>query len=118
MTIKEKARLQRGYKNFLRRLYSKQVKKTRARIICEENARANNKYGKHVSIELLLTKSLSSSVIYLLECENSELNKALISHPLKTIFQHKACTDKLYADSFYKVQKNSHSSFEVICCRS
>ena len=39
------------------------------------------------------------------------------SHPLKTIFQHKACTDKLYADSFYKVQKNSHSSFEVICCR-
>ncbi len=42
----------------------------------------------------------------------------LYSHPLKTIFQHKACTNKLYADSFYKVQKNSHSSFEVICCRS
>ena len=42
----------------------------------------------------------------------------ITSHPLKTIFQHKACTDKLYADSFYKVQKNSHSSFEVICCRS
>ena len=42
----------------------------------------------------------------------------LISHPLKTIFQHKAYTDKLYADSFYKVQKNSHSSFDVICCRS
>ena len=41
----------------------------------------------------------------------------LYSHPLKTIFQHKACTDKLYADSFYKVQKNSYSSFEVICCR-
>ena len=41
----------------------------------------------------------------------------LYSHPLKTIFQHKACTNKLYADSFYKVQKNSHSSFEVICCR-
>ena len=40
------------------------------------------------------------------------------SRSLKTIFQHKACTDKLYADSFYKVQKNSHSSFEVICCRS
>ena len=39
------------------------------------------------------------------------------SHSLKTIFQHKACTNKLYADSFYKVQKNSHSSFEVICCR-
>ena len=42
----------------------------------------------------------------------------LISPPLKTIFQHKACIDKLYADSFCKVQKNSHSSFEVICCRS
>ena len=40
------------------------------------------------------------------------------SRSLKTIFQHKACTVKLYADSFYKVQKNSHSSFEVICCRS
>ena len=44
--------------------------------------------------------------------------ETLCSHPLKTIFQHKACTNKLYADSFYKVQKNSHSSFEVICCRS
>ena len=42
----------------------------------------------------------------------------LYSRSLKTIFQHKACTVKLYADSFYKVQKNSHSSFEVICCRS
>ena len=42
----------------------------------------------------------------------------LTSRSLKTIFQHKACTVKLYADSFYKVQKNSHSSFEVICCRS
>ena len=39
----------------------------------------------------------------------------IASHPLKTIFQHRACTSKLYADSFYKVQKNSHSSFEVIC---
>ena len=45
------------------------------------------------------------------------LAETIFSHPLKTIFQHKACTDKLYADSFYKVQKNSHSSFEVICCR-
>ena len=42
----------------------------------------------------------------------------LFSRPLKTIFRYKVCTDKLYADSFYKVQKNSHSSFEVICCRS
>ena len=42
----------------------------------------------------------------------------LCSHSLKTIFQHKVCIDKLYADSFYKVQKNSHSSFEVICCCS
>ena len=42
----------------------------------------------------------------------------LYSRPLKTIFQHKVCTDKLYADSFYKAQKSSHSSFEVICYRS
>ena len=48
----------------------------------------------------------------------SPLYLIIYSHPLKTIFQHKACTNKLYADSFYKVQKNSHSSFEVICCRS
>ena len=43
-------------------------------------------------------------------------SQTLNSRPLKTIFQHKVCIDKLYADSFYKVQKNSHSSFEVICC--
>ena len=42
----------------------------------------------------------------------------IFSRPLKTIFQYKVCIDKLYADSFYKVQKNSHSSFEVICCCS
>lgn len=47
--------------------------------------------------------------------ETISFGMMLFSHPLKTIFQHKACTDKLYADSFYKVQKNSHSSFEVIC---
>ena len=59
-------------------------------------------------------------VAYLTAFLNSSLFKFcfLNSHPLKTIFQHKACTDKLYADSFYKVQKNSHSSFEVICCCS
>ena len=49
--------------------------------------------------------------------EETSTKGGVYSHPLKTIFQHKACTDKLYADSFYKVQKNSHSSFEVICCR-
>ena len=48
---------------------------------------------------------------------HAAFSSTLLSHPLKTIFQHKACTDKLYADSFYKIQKNSHSSFEVICCR-
>ena len=47
-----------------------------------------------------------------------ELLEEIYSRSLKTIFQHKACTVKLYADSFYKVQKNSHSSFEVICCCS
>ena len=57
---------------------------------------------------------------YHIYCICSEIKVHLLfinSHPLKTIFQHKACTDKLYADSFYKVQKNSYSSFEVICCR-
>ena len=49
----------------------------------------------------------------------AKINDIIISsRSLKTIFQHKICTDKLYTDSFYKVQKNSHSSFEVICCRS
>ena len=64
------------------------------------------------------------SHILLLSCQgqskSSNVSKDSIyvnSHPLKTVFQHKACTDKLYADSFYKIQKNSHSSFEVICCR-
>ena len=33
----------------------------------------------------------------------------IISRPLKTIFRYKVCINKLYADSFYKVQKNSHS---------
>ena len=55
---------------------------------------------------------------YTVTVSRKDINEGkLYSHPLKTIFQHKACTDKLYADSFYKIQKNSHSSFEVICCR-
>ncbi len=37
----------------------------------------------------------------------------VVSRPLKTIFQHKVCIDKLYADSFYKVQKNSHSFLKL-----
>ena len=53
-----------------------------------------------------------------IQSESVDKVDALVSPPLKTIFQHKACIDKLYADSFYKVQKSSHSSFEVICCGS
>ena len=60
----------------------------------------------------------SFTVSYIEEMGGLNFYQTLISHPLKTIFQHKACTNKLYADSFYKVQKNSHISFEVICCRS
>ena len=57
-----------------------------------------------------------SVVIYSLILQtNSSESLALVSHSLKTIFQHKVCTDKLYADSFYKAQKSSHSSFEVRC---
>ena len=61
-----------------------------------------------------LSRNLSVVFFYL---SSGTLGTILNSHPLKTIFQHKACTNKLYADSFYKVQKNSYSSFEVICCR-
>ena len=64
--------------------------------------------AKGVNISKITQKNAQPFFVFLI----------LYSHPLKTIFQHKACIDKLYADSFYKVQKNSHSSFEVICCRS
>ena len=50
--------------------------------------------------------------------EEREMLIELNSRSLKTIFQHKVCTEKLYAGSFYKAQKSSHCSFEVICCRS
>ena len=50
--------------------------------------------------------------------DGDTIYRYVYSPPLKTIFQHTACIDKLYADSFYKVQKSSHSSFEVICCGS
>ena len=70
----------------------------------------------------LIFAGLSMLVLHVFDLETIGSNTILPfsflnSPPLKTIFQHKACTDKLYADSFYKVQKNSHSSFEVICCR-
>lgn len=64
MVIKEKARLHRGYKRFLRWLNTRNANKRKARIICEENARANNRNGKHMSVEQLLASSLSSSVAY------------------------------------------------------
>jgi hypothetical protein len=40
------------------------------------------------------------------------------SRPLKTIFEREVCKIELPADFFYQAQKNSHSSFEVICRRS
>lgn len=42
----------------------------------------------------------------------------LSSRPLKTIFQREVCKSEVHADFSYKPQKNSHSSFEVICGRS
>ena len=70
----------------------------------------------------LTPNSANSYISYLGVSYNNDLSlvstDSVYSRSLKTIFQHKVCTDKLYADSFYKVQKNSHSSFEVICCRS
>ena len=62
-----------------------------------------------------MLKHFLASSITLIDMNSTTI---LFSRPLKTIFQHKVCIDKLYADSFYKVQKNSHSSFEVICCGS
>lgn len=48
-----------------------------------------------------------------------ERNKRTIdSRPLKTIFQREVCKSEVHADFSYKPQKNSHSSFEVICGRS
>ena len=72
-----------------------------------------------LTLEELKTQTALSgyALKILLEASLSAGTVLINSHPLKTIFQHKACTDKLYADSFYKVQKNSYSSFEVICCR-
>ena len=70
----------------------------------------------------LTPNSANSYISYLGVSYNNDLSLVstdnVFSRSLKTIFQHKACIDKLYADSFYKVQKNSHSSFEVICCGS
>ena len=65
----------------------------------------------------ILSDHLVPNYLFIKEMRG-QYNELLFSRPLKTIFQHKACIDKLYADSFYKVQKNSHSSFEVICCCS
>ena len=42
----------------------------------------------------------------------------ILSRPLKTIFQREVCKSEVHADFSYKPQKNSHSSFEVICGRS
>jgi hypothetical protein len=79
MSIKEKSRLNRGYKRFQRWLNSRRKKKRKAKIICEENTRFNNKYGRHVTVEQLLTISLSSSVTYLFDYEYSQLNFSLIN---------------------------------------
>ena len=67
----------------------------------------------------LTPNSANSYISYLGVSYNNDLSLVstdnVYSRSLKTIFQHKVYTDKLYADSFYKVQKNSHGSFEVIC---
>ncbi|MDB9209103.1 GmrSD restriction endonuclease domain-containing protein [Odoribacter splanchnicus] len=50
--------------------------------------------------------------------QRSRLLFELIRRPLKTIFQREVCKSEVHADFSYKPQKNSHSSFEVICGRS
>ena len=66
----------------------------------------------------IVVRSIGYESVQISTLTQENLGTILLSRPLKTIFQHKVCTDKLYADSFYKVQKSSHSSFEVICCGS
>ena len=41
MTAKDRSRLHRGYKRFLRQLKTKRQKRRKAQILCEENARYN-----------------------------------------------------------------------------
>ena len=77
-----------------------------------DNFNTSDIVGRPTSITATSIKKIFTSDVYL------HHSRLLYSRSLKTIFQHKACTVKLYADSFYKVQKNSHSSFEVICCCS
>ncbi|MBF1614832.1 MAG: hypothetical protein HXO36_11325, partial [Prevotella sp.] len=57
----------------------------------------------------LTPNSANSYISYLGVSYNNDLSLVstdnVYSRSLKTIFQHKVYTDKLYADSFYKVQK-------------
>ena len=80
MTAKERSRLHRGYKRFLRQLKTKRRKKRKAQIICEENARYNRKNGVILSVDQLLSNTLSPSVSYLLNCISSPLNYKLINN--------------------------------------
>ena len=59
-------------------------------------------------------KILKKETLY----QRSRLLFELIRRPLKTIFQREVCKSEVHADFSYKPQKNSHSSFEVICGRS
>jgi len=79
MTTKEKRRLHRGYKRFLHHLKTKRQKRRKAQILCEENARYNRKNGAILSVDQLLSNTLSPSVSYLLNCANSPLNYELIN---------------------------------------
>ena len=68
MTAKDRSRLHRGYKRFLRQLKTKRQKRRKAQILCEENARYNRKNGVILSVDQLLSNTLSPSVSYLLNC--------------------------------------------------
>lgn len=79
MTAKDRSRLHRGYKRFLRQLKTKRQKRRKAQILCEENARYNRKNGVILSVDQLLSNTLSPSVSYLLNCISSPLNYELIN---------------------------------------
>ena len=60
----------------------------------------------------LTPNSANSYISYLGVSYNNDLSLVstdnVYSRSLKNIFKHKVYTDKLYAVSFYKVQKNSN----------
>lgn len=54
-----------------------------------------------------------SSAAFSFYSKTSVLRCFLSSYPLKTMFQHKASTDKLYADSFFIAVQDNYKNISV-----